>query len=147
MSHVTNMNESCHTNEWVMSHQWMSNVTHINEPCYKYEWAISNKRMSLSHITPLLYVSYQQVTTSRQYDVHSKCDAHSMWCVFSVTHMNESFISLRCYMCPINKSLRHVMTLHVVWTTHRYHFVAMCNVVWYALCCSEGRFIWGLNNP
>ena len=27
--HVTHMNESCHTYEWVMSHIWMSHVTHI----------------------------------------------------------------------------------------------------------------------
>jgi len=31
MSHVTHMNESCHTYEWVMSHIWMSPVTHMNE--------------------------------------------------------------------------------------------------------------------
>ena len=34
MSHVTHMNESCHTYEWVMSHIWMSHVTHMNESCH-----------------------------------------------------------------------------------------------------------------
>jgi len=28
MSHVSHMNESCHTYEWVMSHIWMSHVSH-----------------------------------------------------------------------------------------------------------------------
>ena len=30
MSHVTRMNESCHTYKWVMSHVWMSHVTLMN---------------------------------------------------------------------------------------------------------------------
>ena len=37
MSHVSHMNESCHTYEWVMSHIWMSHVTHMNESCHTYE--------------------------------------------------------------------------------------------------------------
>ena len=36
MSHVTHINESCHTYQWVMSHVWMSPVTHINESCHTY---------------------------------------------------------------------------------------------------------------
>jgi len=35
MSHITHMNESCHTYEWVMSHIWMSRFTNMNEPYYK----------------------------------------------------------------------------------------------------------------
>jgi len=38
MSHVTHMNESCHTYEWVMSHTWMSHVTHMNESYHTCEW-------------------------------------------------------------------------------------------------------------
>ena len=34
MSHVTPMNNSCHTYEWVMSHLWMSHVTPMNESCH-----------------------------------------------------------------------------------------------------------------
>jgi len=30
MSHVTQMNESCHPDEWVMSHGWRSHVTHMD---------------------------------------------------------------------------------------------------------------------
>ena len=32
-SHVTHMDESCHTHRWVMLHTWMSHVTHMNESC------------------------------------------------------------------------------------------------------------------
>ena len=31
MSHVSHVNESCVTCEWVMCHMWMSHVSHVNE--------------------------------------------------------------------------------------------------------------------
>ena len=37
MSHVTHMNESCHTYEWVVPHIWMEHVSHMNESCQTYE--------------------------------------------------------------------------------------------------------------
>ena len=49
MSHVTRMNESCHTYEWVMAHVWMSHVTRMNESCHTYEWVMSH--VWLSHVT------------------------------------------------------------------------------------------------
>jgi len=33
ITHVTRMNESCHTYEWVMLYTWMSDVTRMNESC------------------------------------------------------------------------------------------------------------------
>ena len=48
-SHVTHINESCHTYEWVMSHIWMIHVTHMNRSCHTYEWVVSNERV-MSHI-------------------------------------------------------------------------------------------------
>ena len=42
MGHVTHMNESCHTYEWVMAHIWMSHVSHMNESCHTYEWVMSH---------------------------------------------------------------------------------------------------------
>ena len=41
MSHLTHMNESCHTREYVTSHTSMSHVTHMDEShhtCHTYEW-------------------------------------------------------------------------------------------------------------
>jgi len=34
LSHVSHMNESHHTYEWVVSHVCMSHVTHVNESCF-----------------------------------------------------------------------------------------------------------------
>ena len=48
MSHVTHMNESCHTYEWVMSHTWMSHVTHMNETQHTSEWVMLHIWMRLS---------------------------------------------------------------------------------------------------
>jgi len=72
MSHVTRMNESCHTFEWVMSiyecvmsHVWMSHVTRMNESRHTYEWVTSHIRMShvahirISHVT---HISMSHVT-------------------------------------------------------------------------------------
>ena len=49
MSHVSHMNESCLTYEWVMSHIWMSHVSHMNESCLTYWWVMSH--MWMSHVS------------------------------------------------------------------------------------------------
>ena len=51
MSHVTHMNESCHTYEWVMTRIWMSHVTRADESLYIYDWD-----MSLFRIRPITYI-------------------------------------------------------------------------------------------
>ena len=87
MSHVTHMNESCHTYEWVMSHIWMSHVTHMKESCHTYEWAMSH--IWMSHATRMnesCHTSYMNVS----------CHAMSRTCapkaqeqaVGHVTHIN-----------------------------------------------------------
>jgi len=52
MSRVTHMNESCHTCcRWVVSHIWMSRVTRdVNESCHTYEWVVSHV-LSMSRVT------------------------------------------------------------------------------------------------
>ena len=36
--HVTQMDETCHTSEWVMSHIWMRHVSQVNGTCLAIEW-------------------------------------------------------------------------------------------------------------
>ena len=62
MSHVTHLNELCHTSEWVMSYIWTSHVTHLNESCCTLEWVTS----------------------------HTKRRGHDVAACVRVTHMNES---------------------------------------------------------
>jgi len=48
MSHVTHMNESRHTYEWVTSHIWMSHVTHMTRKCmHQNAWFIHPQPLAL----------------------------------------------------------------------------------------------------
>ena len=38
----TRMTTSWHTNEWVVSHTWISHVTHMHESCHTYKWVVSH---------------------------------------------------------------------------------------------------------
>ena len=49
MSHVTRMNESCHTCAWVVSLIQKSHATHMNESCHACELITSH--LWMSHIT------------------------------------------------------------------------------------------------
>jgi len=49
MSHVTHMNDSCHTHTWFISHTWTSHVTQTHDSCHTREWVMSHKYMS--HVT------------------------------------------------------------------------------------------------
>ena len=66
MSHATNMNESCHTYEWVMPHIWMSHVSHINESRFPYEWV-------MSHIKWVMLSFSEQIRRSRL-QMHRRAD-------------------------------------------------------------------------
>jgi len=56
MRHVTRMNESCHTHEWVMPHtsgaaptpclRWKSHATHMDESCHTHGWVMPHTWMS-----------------------------------------------------------------------------------------------------
>jgi len=46
MSHVSPLNESCLTSEWVMSHIWMSCCTRMIESCHTHERVLSHVWMS-----------------------------------------------------------------------------------------------------
>jgi len=49
--HVTHINESCQTRQWVMSHTLMNHVTHMNESCHTNQWVMSYHGRSKSGIT------------------------------------------------------------------------------------------------
>ena len=113
MSHVTyqwamsQINESCHTyecvtctphtvwvcdvtstihvtNQWIMSHIWMSHVTHMNESCVCIHVSTS-RRMS----------EYPTYSLSVWCHINDSCHK-AMNCV---THMNESCHTHECVIC------------------------------------------------
>jgi len=113
MCHITHMNESCHTHEWVMSHMqvegsdgelirhkivmlhiWMSHVT--------YDWVMSHvwhadERVRVSvahihdHITHMNESCHSYIVGRIRRRVNPPQDRH-------VTHMNESCHTYECVM-------------------------------------------------
>jgi len=82
MSHVTHMNESCHTYAWVTSHVCMSHVTHMHESRHTYAWVMSHIWMSHTHSTSRAYESVMSYTWMCHRDAfctwHSECDIQSV---------------------------------------------------------------------
>jgi len=76
MSHVTHMDESCHTHGWVMSHIWMSHVTHTDESCHTHGWVMSH--IWMSHVTHM------------DESCHTYGGVMSHIWMSPVTHMDES---------------------------------------------------------
>jgi len=81
MSHVTDMNESCHRYEWVMSQIWMSHVTDMNESCHRYEWDMS--QIWMSHVADMNESCY------RYYACNMKLSCQALACLRKAhdTHM------------------------------------------------------------
>ena len=86
MSHVSHMNESCLTYEWVMSHIWIQ-AFHRR---LTYEWVMSHIWMS--------HVSHMNKSCRTL-----ECQTSNMW-MSHVAHMNESFHTYE-YMCPCHVGL------------------------------------------
>ena len=146
MSHVTRMNESCHTYEWVMSHIPMSHVAHMNESFHAYEWVMSH--ISMSHITHMnvschtylwIYVTHM----NKSCHTHMNESCHTYECVMShiwmshvthngwvmshlwmshVTHINESCHTYEWVMSHMNESYHtHEWVMSHIWMSHVTH--------------------------
>ena len=92
--HVTHMNESCHTYEWVMSHIWMRHVIHMNESCHTYEWIMSQVWKMRCAYTSVLRSLPRHATDQRLYKServmsHLEHIPSNMW-TSHVTHINKS---------------------------------------------------------
>ena len=100
-SHVTYVNESWHTYEWVMSHIWMSHVTHMNESCHIYGWVMSH--IWMSHVAHL----------NESYHIFEYVMPH-LW-MRHATHMKES------HKLPVARFQQHTWMSHV---THTHDMIA-----------------------
>jgi len=116
MSHVTSMNESCHTNDWVMSHIWMRHVTHVDDHPYVLSFHLL---LQLCHTRECVM---QYLWMSHVTRVNESCHMYA-WVMSHirmslVTHMNKS-----CHihewppMCdllpPVVKFWSHTWMCHV----------------------------------
>ena len=108
MSHVTYMNDSCHTYEWVMSHICMSHATHMNESCQTYEWVMSH--IWMSHVT-------------RQ----PQCDPQQQ------RHEGASIATYLLHLPPLLRDMTHSYVWHDLFVcVHSHLFVAFTSApVWH----------------
>jgi len=103
MSHITYMDESWHTFEWVMAHIWMSHATHMNthtnESCHTYAWVMSHIQEALPRVrVPMT----------------------------SLTYMNESYRPCEMVTSHIQNKCR-VMNLHITtWHVSMSHATRVC---------------------
>jgi len=123
MSHVTRMNESCHTYERVMSHMkesrhipsWYSQITRMNET--RYIW--------ISHIT-LEWVMSHMTESCNKWINHVPYE-WGMSRMNEACHTNESVISHMKEWC--HKWMSHVMT---EWATNR---IRLCDMTHSYVTC------------
>jgi len=119
LSHVTHINESCRTYEWVKSHIWTSHVTHINETCHTYQWVMSPISMSyVTHINQTYPTHLQRELNGRYACIREACCDMGLlssrrWtaCARHVTHVNGSCHTYEYVMS--HKGISHVTRVNV----------------------------------
>jgi len=121
MSHVTYVNESRHTCEWVTAHMWMSHVTYVNESRHICEWVTSH--MWMSHVT---YVN----------ESYRKCEwVLSHMCMPQV--VTHPYVGHALSICGTLWDMTHPYAGHLWDVTHAYVGHAVCDV-------NMGMWTWGL---
>jgi len=145
MSHVTHMNESCHSatnpsapipsrcawtshamtfmsHEWVTSHIWMSHITQMNESYSVYFTQMNEScRNSTASFAPIpsvcAWIRHVMKGLSRGWVISHACISH-------ITHMNESGRIFTASSASIIPACAHegvtswVMSRHVTWMSH-----------------------------
>ena len=156
MSHITHMNKSCHTYEWVMSHMWMSHVTHMNQSCHTESCHTYGCVWVMSHMWLRLSASSEnaQANLCPTYE----WDMSHIWRVGShiwmshVTIMNGSCHTylarnlINVHKCPHKKSgwkemsrineSRHIIMGYVT------HIVRGIRSIWSHVTINESRLRW-----
>ena len=139
MSHVTRINKSCHTYEWVMPFEWMRHVTNkmsfwspmdLIESCHTYEWDTS--RIWMSHVTYKWVVSHIQMShvTHMDESCHTyEWDTSHIW----MSHVTYKWVVSHIRMSHvtnINKSWpmsEWVMSFIINESCHTYEWVCLTN--------------------
>ena len=129
MSHVTHMNESCHTYEWVMSHMSLSHSTHAYEACHIFEsviahiWMSHGKLMNESCHTCHWVIAHTHMRHATYLNKSCRrCSEVLHVTHINVTHMNESKIS-GCFVkkWPATKGILWIFAIlyHITYTGWR----------------------------
>ena len=89
MSHVTHMNESCHTYQWVMSHISTSHVTHMNE-YHTYVWVMTKTECVGKWVCYILIFPHTHFPTHslKFWIFFLACQSPCIACVYSLDTWN-----------------------------------------------------------
>jgi len=98
---MSDMNQSCLTYKWVVSHMWMSHATHMNEPCQIY-----TRAMSPWHTC--------------------ECDRVHVWMSHG-THTIQSWAEKGVREHILQQTAAHYNTLHKQHAAHLQHTATHCN--------------------
>ena len=109
MSHVTYMNESCHTYEWVMWHIWMSHVTHMKESCHTYEWVVLH--IWMSHVTHMNESCHTYAWGQWHIWMSHVTHIMSHACVWVISHIWKTLTS--SHSCCVNQPSLGAVTSRV----------------------------------
>jgi len=135
MSHVTHMNESCPTDEWVMWHIWETDVSRMNESCHTSKWVRSCIWMSnvtdVNKTCQTFKCIMSHIWTSHVTHIIKLCQIYK--CVMSrvwishVTHTNRSCHTIEGVMSHMSR--RHVTHMNVsrVYTSIVTHVNESCH--------------------
>jgi len=142
MSHVTHMNESCHTYEWVMSHIWMGHVTHTNESCHTeschtYEWVMSHIGMSrVTHRNEschtykrvMSHIGMSHVTQRNESASFLGVTSHERVPTYEYVEHIYTYKSIRLYSCEtLSRRTREWVKSHI-WMSHVTHTNESCHI-------------------
>jgi len=127
MSHVTHMNESCHTYEWVMSHIWMSLVTHMNESCHTYEWVMSHiwmSTVSATHVN-VFATHYAHCNTLQLTATHCNTLQHAATHCSTLQHTAKHCNTLQHTAIHVNVFATHTNVFLCFWHVRISHSTHM----------------------
>ena len=140
--HVTPKDEVCHTYEWVMSHIRMSHVTHMNESCHTCEWVMSHIWTShVTHTKDAYLACLKCIVTKYLYVFYS---LSQNICTCGTTHAyvsHESFVSVSWPIIQRTQVHPHIL---LTFATHYCNtlltfvrvarFMRMCHMIHSCLC-------------
>jgi len=117
MSHVTHVNESWHTYEWLMTHIWMSHGAHTNESCHMwmrnntFEWVYRQVQQTMHGV----YESYQHTWMSH---VTHECNIIELCQIWMSSVAYERVIAPWMSHVRFEWVLSHMNeSLHLEWVT------------------------------
>ena len=109
MSHVTRMNESCHTYEWVMSHVWKRNVTRTKELFHVCGCVMSHVWISYVTCRGCCEDYRNDLHTATLIATHTATDTATHAATHTATHTTTQEARHTKYQPPMQQPMQHTL--------------------------------------